>query len=303
VFVFGENSLDFVARLDAEAASTGKRSLTGFDLLPGGQGATAAIGCARLGARVCYGGVFGDDAWGAQSQAALIREGVELVAIERERTPSRIAVILVGPDGERTVLERRDPRLALGEATEMIRAASRSRLVLVDAVDLPASVAIASASRIAGARTVVDVDRRVPGVMDLLREIDVIVAPDSLLCELAGSRQLPEALQTLATRLRPLAIVATMGADGSLAYMEGELVRTPAFSLEPLDTTGAGDAFRAGLCAAWAEGRNLELAALLEFATATAALNCRAFGAQAGLPTRQEVERLLTGRTPGRSKV
>jgi sugar/nucleoside kinase (ribokinase family) len=69
---------------------------------------------------------------------------------------------------------------------------------------------------------------------------------------------------------------------------------TPAAAVEVVDTTGAGDAFRGGFAAGWLHmGAGAQVAALLEFASAVAALSCRAVGAQTSLPTRAEVHRLL----------
>jgi sugar/nucleoside kinase (ribokinase family) len=75
-------------------------------------------------------------------------------------------------------------------------------------------------------------------------------------------------------------------------------VRTPAFPVPVVDTTGAGDAFRAGLAAAWVRGGEAAtLARALAVANATAALNCRAEGAQQGLPSWEEVSALVGARS------
>jgi sugar/nucleoside kinase (ribokinase family) len=88
--------------------------------------------------------------------------------------------------------------------------------------------------------------------------------------------------------------VATLGSEGSLARFEGREIRTPAITVEVLDTTGAGDAFRGGLASAWLRaGNGAQVDQLLRYANAVAALNCRAVGAQAGLPTPTEVAGVL----------
>jgi sugar/nucleoside kinase (ribokinase family) len=75
--------------------------------------------------------------------------------------------------------------------------------------------------------------------------------------------------------------------------MDGHEVRTPAFRVDVVDATGAGDAFRAGFVAAWLRARTpLPLRTALEAANACGALNCRARGAQTALPTWDEVETL-----------
>ena len=85
-------------------------------------------------------------------------------------------------------------------------------------------------------------------------------------------------------------VIITLGKDGALAY-GAETDQVPAFTVRVVDTTAAGDAFNAGLAVALAERRTLREA--LRFASAAAALTCTRRGAQASLPARAEVERLL----------
>ncbi|HPZ76759.1 MAG TPA: PfkB family carbohydrate kinase, partial [Thermosynergistes sp.] len=66
----------------------------------------------------------------------------------------------------------------------------------------------------------------------------------------------------------------------------------PAFPVEVVDTTGAGDAFRAGLAVALAEGKTLEEAVM--FGTAAGALACTALGARSSLPQRSAVLQMLS---------
>ncbi len=85
-------------------------------------------------------------------------------------------------------------------------------------------------------------------------------------------------------------VILTLGAAGALACTAGGLVGAPAFAVSVVDTTGAGDAFNAGLAVALSERRALPEA--LRFASAAAALACTRRGAQPSLPTRAEVDRL-----------
>lgn len=86
----------------------------------------------------------------------------------------------------------------------------------------------------------------------------------------------------------------TLGEEGCLALVAGQEIRVPAFPIRPVDTTGAGDLFRAGVIARWLQepvGPDIE--DLLRYATAVAALNCRGRGAWAGAPRSSEVDELL----------
>jgi sugar/nucleoside kinase (ribokinase family) len=302
VVVFGENSLDFVARTMGDGPVAGKQALERFETLPGGQGATAAIGCARLGSRVRYIGAFGAGDWGVEVRHALTLNGVDVLALEREGARQRIAVIVVDPTGERLVFEHRDPKLALDDPGLAVAAACEARIVLVDATDIRASIAIARGARAAGARVVVDVDRIDTLTAELLAEIDVIIVPEDFVRTFTGADRLEAGLLAIANRFKPAAVVATQGPAGSLALTAGRTIRTPAFEVPVVDTTGAGDAFRAGFCSAWSSlGPSAEIDQVLAYANAAAALNCQARGAQAGLPTMGTIEALVTSGRSARS--
>ena len=296
VVAFGENSLDFVGRGPRPREGADKTSLSAFDLYVGGQASTAAVCCARQGLRSRYLGVFGTDSWGTTVRDALAREGVDVVAIERADARSRVALVLVESEsGDRRVFEFRDPHLAMDAASLPTADLVSGRILMLDATDIAVSTAAARAARAAGVRTIVDVDRVVPNLAQLLAQIDVIVVPKVFLEEWTGKSGIGEALALIADEFKAPATVVTLGPDGSLALAHGREVQTPGFVVDVADSTGAGDAFRGGLASAWARlGDRADLGRILDFSNATAALNCSAVGAQTGLPGWDEVQRLVT---------
>lgn len=297
VVTLGENSLDFVAELLPGSPGASKRPLGGFALRVGGQMATAAVGVARLGFRSKYIGAFGNDDWGARIRSELDASGVDVRAMVRANTASRIAVVLVDENGDRQILEHREPALAL-RADEIEPEATSGRLLLLDATSPAAAVAAARLARRAGIPVIVDVDRVSPETDSLLAEIDVIIVPEHFVIEWAGVYDLSHGLERMAARF-PIAqvVLATRGQQGSLALAGGHWIETPGFHVPVVDTTGAGDAFRAGFAAGWLrETGEPDLARILSFANATAALNCRFVGAQAGLPAMADVEALFNER-------
>lgn len=295
VVTLGENSLDFVAVAAPGAAVASKRRLSRFDLQPGGQTATAAVACARLGLKARYIGAFGDDEWGARGRESLRREGVDLVAIAHTGCASRVAVVLVDEQGDRTVLEHRDDELTIHPIPSGV--IEDGRLLLVDATDMAAAESAVARARAAGLPTLVDIDRADARTEALLDRIDVIILPAPFLEALTGLGSPGAALAQLAARFSGASlVVATLGEDGSLALVHGREVATRGFRVAVQDTTGAGDAFRAGFAAAWLRlGADAPVEAVLLRANATAALNCRSVGAQTGLPTQDEVDRLVSG--------
>lgn len=296
MLVFGENSLDFVARTAGTPPVAGKHTLQSFETLTGGQGATAALGCARQGLRVCYAGAFGRDSGGDAIRKALTAANVRVLALEPDGAMTRTAVVIVDPLGERTVYEFRDPKLDVADPLLTVSSTlPESRVLLVDATDIASSIALAKAARRSGARVMVDVDCVTPRTAELLGEIDVIIVPVGFAHVFTGEPELRGALRAIARRFPAAVVTATCGGNGSLTLSDGHEWFTPAFHVDVVDTTGAGDAFRAGFCSAWCRlGEDASLERVLLFANATAALTCGALGAQAGLPTWDEVASLVT---------
>jgi len=112
---------------------------------------------------------------------------------------------------------------------------------------------------------------------------------------LTGRVPVEEALSDLHGRFRPLLTVVTRGARGSLACGGEGRVETPAFQIQAVDTTGAGDAFRAGFVAAWLRlPAGSAVDTLMQYANAAGALSSLTTGAQAGLPDWAATEALVT---------
>ena len=291
----GENSLDILAIADDAFEVSGKTRLNAVRWLPGGQAATAAIACARLGWRSRYIGSLGDDPAAEHVRSALSRDGVDARLAQRRDATTRTAIVLVdGASGTRTVLEYRDANLRLSVDDIDPASITSSRLLLVDAVDVEASAHAAQLARAAGIPTIVDADAPATGIEDLLQLIDVIILPERFAQVLTGAAGLSDALASLAGRFGASVVVATLGERGSLALCKGREIRTAAPRVPVRDTTGAGDAFRAGFAAGWLEtAADAEIEHVLTVANAVAALNCREIGAQTGLPTRGELAGVL----------
>jgi sugar/nucleoside kinase (ribokinase family) len=304
VLAFGENSLDFVGVGPRVPEGADKISLSSFAQLVGGQAATAAVGCARQGWRARYAGSFGDDDAGARVRKTLSSEGVDVLAVTRAGIGSRVAMILVDEaTGARSVFEYRHPRLQLARADIDTALVSGARVVMLDATHPDASIALAEAAQAARVPIVIDIDRAIPDARRLMSLAPVLVVPEAFASSWTGHTHPEDAIDALAREFDAPVTVVTLGAGGSLANVGGRAVRTPAFPVQALDTTGAGDAFRAGLVCGWLGlGTSADAAAILAHANATAALNCTAPGALAGLPSRAATEALVTRRWHDQSK-
>lgn len=294
---FGECSVDLMAVVDGFPVPDSKQPLQAFEPLVGGQAATAMVACARQGWRTRFVGGVGEDDFGSQIVTGLEHEGVHTTIKRVPRAATRYALILVDRQtGQRTVLERRDPSATLAPTDVDRQVVTSGRVLLVDGSTPELAASAVRWARAEGIATIVDVDLVQPGVDQLLRHVDVLVAAREFPSALTGLADLGHALRTLARTFGSRIVVATLGSEGSLALCQGQEIRTPAYRVRAVDTTGAGDAFRGGFISAWLEaGEAAELATVLEHANATAALKCLSPGAQGGLPTREQVHALVTG--------
>ncbi len=251
--------------------------------------------CARLGWRARYVGRFGTDELGRFGVGSLEQEGVDVSAAQVVEARTRFALVLVDErTGDRTVLWDRDPALALKPTDIADDVWTSARVLHVDCEDIPAATAAAKRARAAGALTVIDVESVLPGVPALLRHIDIIVASEGFPELLTGHKDTGSALAAMAREYGPAVACVTLGSAGSLAMCQGREIRTPAFDVAVVDSTGAGDAFRGGFIAGYLQsGADADVTDVLTFATAVAALKCRSLGARDGLPRPADVEQFL----------
>jgi sugar/nucleoside kinase (ribokinase family) len=291
----GQNSVDLLAVVNGFPRSNTKHRLERFTRLPGGQVATAMVCCARLGWRARYVGRFGSDDLGRFGLDSLTAEGVDVSAATTVDARTRTAIVLVDSrTGDRTVLWDRDPALALKAGDVAPEVWASGRAVHVDCEDIAAATEAARLAREHGVLTLIDVEAVLPGVPALLRHIDVIVASEGFPQKLTGHQDTGTALAAMAREYAPVVACVTLGAAGSLAICQGREIRTPAFDVPVVDSTGAGDAFRGGFLAGYlSAGPDADIEDVLTYATAVAGLKCRSLGARHGLPSAADVDQFL----------
>ena len=289
----GVNAVDHLCTVDTFPTFDSKQTLAGYDLQPGGQVATALVALQRWGRRTAYVGTFGDGPLGALSRRSLVDEGVDAArAPTRVGVANQTAVILIdAASGERTILMHRPAALTL-RVDELDRAlVAAARVLHLDGYDADAALAAATWARAAGVPVVVDVDTGVDWVERLLALTDAVILSRDFACVLAATDDTDAALAALVARTRAPLVAITLGADGVVARTAAGTLRVPGYAVAAVDTTGAGDIFRAGFIHGLLEGWPLERA--LRFANATAALKCTKLGGRPGIPTVAAAERLM----------
>lgn len=287
----GLNATDTLIPLSKFPASGSKVEFHSASVLPGGQVATAMVACQSWGLRTRYIGKLGDDAAAALHREEFRKAGVETQLLTAPGCPSQQAFILVEDSGERTVLWKRDERLAIRPEELRQSWITDARALHLDGHDTAAALAAATWARAAGIPVIADLDDLYPGVLPLLSKVDYLIVSRDIPERLTGSpdlhRSLPEVSQRFGCRLT----AATLGHDGVLAWDGTEFCYRPAYLVPVVDTTGAGDIFHAGFLFSLLQG--WLLAPTLDFACAAAALNCSGHGARGGIQSVETIQQLI----------
>lgn len=309
VVVIGSINLDMVLRTPRLPAAGETLTGSGFQMLPGGKGANQAVATARLGGRALIVGRVGEDAFGVGLLRGLRQEGVDV----RHTRPVRgattgVASILVDDEGRNsiTVVPGANHRLRPADIRALEPLIARADAVLLQ-LEIPLETA-AAAVRIALRHQVFTVLDAAPvppeGLPETLRDIDILSPNQLEAALLTGTAcDTPEgaaqAASVLVHRFNPGIVVVKMGAQGALAHAgvgTGDPLHVPAFPVDAVDTTAAGDAFTAALTLRLAEGASLGES--LQFANAAGALATTRLGAQVAMPTRTAVDRFLRKHCP-----
>jgi sulfofructose kinase len=292
---FGLNAVDHLIVVPEYPAFDSKVRLNEYTRSAGGQTATAMVALQRLGMRTAYAGTFGSDDAGRFGLQTLKDEGVNLeYAKVVPDAGNQIAFIIIdGRSGERTIIWDRDERLAYASDEAPTALASRGRVLHLDAHDPPACVQMALAARAAGVIVSLDVDNIYEGLPELLPLVDVLISSAEFPERLTGISDERSSLQEIKTLYGCALVGMTMGPRGSLVYCNDRFIETPAFAVPGIcrDTTGAGDAFHAGVIFGILRGEELE--STLKLANGVAALKCRALGARTALPSAEELHEFI----------
>lgn len=296
----GINATDTIIRLPCFPASDSKIELISAEAMPGGQVASAIVACKRWGLRVRYVGKIGDDSAGDLQRREMDRDGVEAHWIIARGCSSQIAYILVDDSsGERTVLWKRDPAIALRPSDLKRNFISGARVLLVDGHDTEAAAQAARWAREEKIAVVGDFDNLYSGVQDLLQFVDFPITSHDFPERLTGEADLLKSLPTILSEFKCRMIAATLGRLGVLAWDGERFHLCPGFRVHAVDTTGAGDIFHGafvyGLARGWPTETNLE------FSCAAAALNCTAPGARGRIASLDEIE--ILRRSGDRSEI
>ena len=292
----GCNSVDRVYRLPASPkpdSPTAKLRISSHATMCGGQMATAMAACAGLGLKTAYFGCVGHDHDGRLIRSELEQRGVDVSHVLTRECANRFAVITVDEtSGERIVLWDRDERLNLRARDFEPALIASARILHVDDEDQEAAIAAATVARSAGVPCASDIDRITDRTKDLIAAVSIPIFAQHVLPVMTGESDIERGLRAM-RQWNDGMLCVTLGPSGAMLLKDDELVIEPAFSVKAVDTTGAGDVFRAAFI--YALLKEYPLRKMVRFANAAAAVSCTRAGAMASVPAMREVEQFVSG--------
>ena len=270
-----------------------------FKQSAGGKGANQADSIAKLGGKVNMIGRVGEDDFGKALVQSLKKDGVDVSKISVSKKASTgIATIIVNGSGDNSIIvvPGANYEVTPSDIDNSIDVISKAKMIIAQ-LEVPLDTITYSFKKAKeyGVYTILNPAPAQPLSDELLRMTDLLV-PNEIELEILSGKPLVTqddmyvAARTLLNK-GVKEIIVTLGSQGCLYMNENESIHYPAYKVEVVDTTAAGDSFIGGIATALSEGKPIKEA--IGLATKVSALTVTRLGAQISLPLREEVENFL----------
>jgi sugar/nucleoside kinase (ribokinase family) len=300
ILVVGEINVDLVFKHCHALPAPGREVLADdFCMTPGSSSMICAMGLARLGNAVSFHGKLGADSWGDYCLDALRSAGIDIAAVQPDATLRTGVTVSLSTPQDRALV-------TFPGAIATLRADDVSGALLAGADHLhvssyylqralrPDCKKLFARARAAGLSTSLD-----PGfdpqqawaadLLDTLIEVDLFLPNELELAAITGRDGVLDGLRALDNGHTQT--VVKRGQLGCAGLDQGQLLEVPAFAVNPVDSTGAGDSFDAGFLHAWLRGQTLH--DCMRWGSACGSLSTRRTGGTAGQASVSEVDILL----------
>jgi sulfofructose kinase len=293
----GQCSWDYLGTIDSFPSSDTKVEIRNWQEQGGGPVATALVALARLGVSCRFFGIVGDDTQGDLIRESLVKEGVYTEGLLiRRNSSSQLAFIAVEKQcGKRTIFWKRPTGEPMRKEELGCDFLDGTDFLHLDGLMGDVSLFAAREARKRSVPVMVDAGRMRPGMLELAQNCDYVVASEQFASDIEPAWEDDyEAFGGQLNRLGLANVTITLGERGSVAFLDTGVIRIPAFKVQIVDTTGAGDVFHGGFIFGLLRGWRIE--DTVRFASATAALKCTRVGGRFGIPTLDETLTFLAER-------
>lgn len=298
IIVIGSSNTDLIAKIE-EFPKAGE-TIKGVSYLQamGGKGANQALAAHRLGGEVKFISCLGKDPNGLNAMSYYQKEGLDAsLSLVVEDTPSGVAMIWVDKKGENSIViipganDKLSSEYILQIEKEIIEA---DLIVLQMEIPYDTVKTICDIAYKNNKRVMLNVAPARKLDADIIQKIDILVVNETEAeiiaeeeIEHIGEEEIVDKLLNLGVKT----VVLTLGRKGCILKNDQLNLRIPAFTVETVDTTAAGDTFCGALAAERSKGHSWQ--ETLEFASAAAAICVTRMGAQPSIPTENEVNKFL----------
>lgn len=293
VIGIGLSALDYLGIVDKYPPPADvKIQMSQFTRQGGGPVATALATLSRLGIRTAFVGKMGDDEVGKLMKKHLAEEEVDVsqVVVEPGASSQPAFIIVDQATGSRTIFWS-ESKVSPLRASEMDREfVTSARILHLDGLQMEAGLAAARWAKETDITVVLDGDTMRPGIGELVKLTDVLIASRNFAAQFTGETDLERAIHAMRSQ-GPEIVGITLGDEGCILSWENKTLRRSALKVDVVDTTGAGDVFHGAFI--YGLFKNWPMEKTAEFANAVAAMKCRKLGGRAGIPTLDEAMKFL----------
>lgn len=292
----GHSCVDKICVVENYPKEDDSTHITSISVQGGGAVATALVALSRLGASTSFIGNVGSDSVSKEARDLFRMDGVDTSNMfSRMDCHGLESIVMVNPqNGSRTKFPMRDDNPPIVWIDDLVDVIKSAKILHLDGTNWGNAFKAASIAKENG--VVVSLDGCSMQSNNDLNYVlasmaDILIMNKKYPLRVSGKDNYKDALLEIST-WGPKIVMCTLGENGVMAVINGEVVEIPAYKVSPiLDTTGAGDVFHGAFLKGYLEG--MDLMQNIKFASAVAALKCTKLGGRAGIPTREEALAIL----------
>ncbi len=288
----GYCTLDYLTLVNKYPEIDTKEEVIDFLEDGGGPTATALVTLARFGVSTSLIGKVGDDPRGELIVQQLCREGVDLsnFILEKNKVSPLSFIVIDKSSGKRTIIYTKGNVSKIQSAEVTRDMLTGARILHVDGHQIEASIPACTWAKERNIKVVFDAGSVRPGMEELLRLSDYVVASRTFALAFTSAKTIEDAAEKLFLATANT-VVVTNGEQGGFCISNQSRFHYPAYKVETVDTTGAGDVFHGAFDYGLLQGWSLEKT--VRFASIAAGLKCRRMGGRNEIPELKEILALM----------